>query len=109
MPSFARMLHHQLPPWETLEARLSFQKTTSQAKSSKWSRSKVVKGSPTAKSRLQENEVASNSETPFVTVESRTAEGNAASPIPHFEMNTFESVKTFIKGGRGGNVDEDGV
>ena len=72
-------------------------------------RSKVVKGSLTAKSRLQENEVASNSRTPFVTIESRTAEGNAASPIPHFERDTCESVKPFIKGGGGGNVDEDGL
>lgn len=109
MPAFARMLHHHLPPWKQLKSRFSFRKSSSQTESSKRSWPTLVKGSAAAKTRLEEKKMPYNSRTPFVDIERSAAEGNGAISGPHFEMDNLKSVKTYIKGGQRGNVDEDGI
>lgn len=108
MPAFARMLHQHLPPWKQFKSRFSFRSVSSHTKSSKWFPSILVEGSTAARSGVEENKMPYNSATPFADRERTTAEENGMT-APHFEMDKLKSVKTYIKGGQRGNVDEDGI
>ena len=100
MPSFARTLHHHLPPWKQLKSRLPFGKTTTHTKSSQSSRSHSMGSSTAATLRWEENQIPYISGSPLVNVERRSEEENEASMYPYLEMNSPKSRKTFTMGVR---------
>ena len=109
MPSFARMLHHHLPPWKQLKSRLPFHKTTTRTKSSQRSRSHVMRLSTAAKLRWEENEIPYNSRFPSVSLERGSVEEDEERMYPRLEMNSLTRGKIFITGVRHQRADEEGL
>lgn len=109
IPSFARMLHHCLPPRGQFQLRLSLLKNVSQPFNKNWSWSASTRGSNSGKPRSMLTRMPHEGKDPFVPLEIVATNRVAAESASQFEMNDLKSTSTIIESGRRESVNGDGI
>lgn len=97
MPSFAKMLHHHLPPWPTLQSRLKLHNLASPYHGSQRNLVTLYKE---ARPTHLNNQDYSTGDRPSV---------NGTDSITDIELQSPESVKKYIRGAASETFDDDRV
>ena len=97
MPSFAKMLHHHLPPWPTLQSRLKFQNLANPSNGTKRNLVTLYKDARPTHFNNQEH---SRGDRIFV---------NGTDSIAEIELQSPKGVKTYLREAASETFDDDRV